>query len=255
VVGAPGRVLDLAGSGDLDFRNVRVLILDEADRMLDMGFYPQMKRILKRVPQKRQTLMFSATIPSQVSRLASVCMNDPENILVGERSRPPDQIRQEAVEVMPAEKDNKLLEIVENETGSVLVFAATRAGTDGVYQVLKRAGQNVCVIHSGHAQRDRQKALDGFKAGTYRIMVATDVAQRGLDIEGISLVINYDLPDNTEDYIHRIGRTGRAYADGRALSLVTYHDYAALRNIEKAVGHTFQNFKRKNKTGLKRKVR
>lgn len=255
VVGAPGRVLDLAGGGDLDFRNVRVLILDEADRMLDMGFYPQMKRILKRVPQKRQTLMFSATIPAQVSRLASVCMNDPKNILVGERSRPPDQIRQEAVEVMPAEKDDKLIEIVGREKGSVLVFAATRAGTDGVYQVLKRAGQNVCVIHSGHPQGDRQNALDGFKSGKYRIMVATDVAQRGLDIEGISLVINYDLPDNTEDYIHRIGRTGRASAEGRALSLVTYHDYAALRNIEKAVGHTFQNFKRKNKTGLKRKVR
>ncbi len=255
VVGAPGRVLDLAGGGDLDFRKVRVLILDEADRMLDMGFLPQMRKVLKLVPKKRHTLMFSATIPNEVSRLVSIGMKNPANIVVGDRSRPPEQICQEAVEVMPAEKDNKLLEIVGKEAGPILVFSATRAGTDGVYQVLKRAGHNVCVIHSGHPQGERQNALDGFKSGKYRIMVATDVAQRGLDIEGISLVINYDLPDNTEDYIHRIGRTGRASAEGRALSLVTYHDYSTLRKIEKEVGHTFKNLKRKNKPGLKRKVR
>jgi len=255
VVGAPGRVLDLASSGDLNFRNLRMLVLDEADRMLDMGFLPQMRKILKLVPKKRRTLMFSATIPNEISRLASGGMKDPVNILVGDRSRPPEQIRQEAVEVMPADKDEKLLEIVGKEEGPVLIFSATRAGTDGVYQVLKRAGHNACVIHSGHSQGDRQKALDGFKSCKYRIMVATDVAQRGLDIEGISLVINYDLPDNTEDYVHRIGRTGRASAEGRALSLVTYRDYAALRKIEKEVGHTFKNFKRKNNKGLKRKVR
>jgi ATP-dependent RNA helicase RhlE len=241
VVGAPGRVLDLLGSRTLDFSRLRILVLDEGDRMLDMGFLPQMREIFRYVPEKRQTLMFSATIPVEVSRFAKFCLTDPVNILVGERAKPPSQVVQEAVEVGLGEKEAKLVEIVAAEPGTILVFSATKSRADLLYHALKRAGQNVCVIHADRSQPDRKKAIDGFRSGRYRIMVATDVAQRGLDIEGISLVINYDLPNNPEDYVHRIGRTGRANAPGRAVSLVTCREYSDLKAIERLTGHTFKN--------------
>jgi ATP-dependent RNA helicase RhlE len=260
VVGAPGRVLDLLGTRDLDFRNIKILVLDEADRMLDMGFFPQISEILKHVPKKRQNLMFSATMPAEVKRFASICLTDPTQIVVGERAKPPKQVVQEAVEVMPADKEEKLVEIVAREKGSILIFSATKVGADSIYNALKNSGQKVCVIHSDRNQNARHKAIEGFGNGKYRIMVATDVAQRGLDIEGISIVINYDLPNNPEDYVHRIGRTGRASAAGRAITFVTYKDYADIKNIERVVGHTFKNLKPASKSldrrsGLKRKIR
>lgn len=242
LVGAPGRVLDLLTSDSLDFSNVCVLILDEADRMLDMGFLPQMTKIIKRVPKERQSLMFSATIPTSVSRFARICLNDPLNILVGTRARPPDQVKQEAVYMSMREKETMLIETVESEPGTILVFTSTKVRADDVYRILKSAGHKACVIHSNLKQTDRKKAIDGFCSGKYRIMVATDVAQRGLDIEGIALVLNYDLPTNPEDYVHRVGRTGRASAEGRALSYITVRDIAVLRSIEKVTGHTFENF-------------
>lgn len=241
VVGAPGRVLDLLQSRDLDFSRLKIFVLDEADRMLDMGFSPQIRAIIKYVPDKRQTLMFSATIPPEVTKLAKVCMADPVRIQVGVRARPPSQLVQEALDVLPAEKEARLLELVEQEPGSVLIFTATKVRADDLYRVMKRAGHNVCVLHSDRAQRKRQEAIDGFRSGKFRIMVATDVASRGLDIVDISLVINYDLPENPEDYVHRIGRTGRAEAVGRAVSFVTYKNYHTLRLIEKLTGKSFKN--------------
>jgi len=242
LVGAPGRVLDLLSSGSLNFKKVGVLILDEADRMLDMGFLPQMTEIIKRVPKQRQSLMFSATIPAGVSRFARICLNDPMNILAGKRARPPDEVTQEAIYVPMHEKNARLIETVENEPGTILVFTATKNRADNVYRILKNSGQKACVIHSNLDQNNRKKSIDGFCSGKYRIMVATDVAQRGLDIEGIALVLNYDLPTNPMDYVHRIGRTGRASATGRALSFITVHDINVLRSIEKVTGHTFDNF-------------
>ncbi len=242
VVGAPGRVLDLMGSRDLDFKDVEILVLDEADRMLDMGFMPQISEIIAKVPMERQNLMFSATIPEQVSRFVKLCLSDPVNIVVGTRTRPPDRVIQQALDVMPSEKDARLVEIVAQEPGTILIFTATKVGADKVHRLLVNAGQKACVIHADRAQAERKKSLDGFSCGKYRIMVATDVAQRGLDISGISLVVNYDLPNTVEDYVHRIGRTGRANTPGRALSLVTYKEYALIKNIQKVTGHKFENF-------------
>jgi ATP-dependent RNA helicase RhlE len=241
IAGAPGRVLDLMGNRDLDFSGLQVLILDEADRMVDMGFMPQIRDILAGLPSERQNLMFSATIPREVSRLAGLCMTDPVRIQVGRRARPPSQLVQEVVDIMPGEKASKLLEIVAAEPGTILIFTATKRGADEVHRALSRAGMKPCVLHSDCSQPLRKKAIDGFRAGKHRIMVATDIASRGLDIESIALVINYDLPDNPEDYVHRIGRTGRADAAGRALSFVTYKDYANLRNIERLTGHAFKS--------------
>ena len=243
VVGTPGRVLDLLRSRQLSFQQVRILILDEADRMLDMGFLPQVRDILRQVPRARQTLMFSATIPQEISRLAAVSMKDPVNILVGEWAKPPQQVSQEAIYLLPSEKESKLLEVAAREPGSILIFVGTKAQADVIYRVLATAGHAVCVIHADRNQQERRQAIEGFTSGKYRIMVATDVAQRGLDIQGIALVLNYDVPKNAEDYVHRIGRTGRAAASGRALSFVTIRDYATLREIEQTVGHTFENFK------------
>lgn len=252
VVGTPGRVMDLLDSRTMNFSKVGILVLDEADRMLDMGFLPQIRKVLSYVPQERQTLMFSATIPDRISHFSSFCKKDPVNILIGHRARPPDQVVQEAVDLLVGEKDAKLLETVGQEPGSILVFTSTKSRANMVYQDLKRAGHKVCVMHSGWSQSERKRAIDGFGSGRYRIMVATDVAQRGLDIEGISLVINYDLPTNPEDYVHRIGRTGRANAAGRALSFVTYHDYTTLKAIQKLTGHKFKNFRLTAKSNFRR---
>ena len=241
VVGTPGRILDFMGNGELDLESIALLVLDEADRMLDMGFAPQLRRILADVPAVRQTLMFSATIPEEIARLAKVSMTGPVRIQVGELSRPPDLVSQEAIEVMPGQKEQQLLEAVTRERGPILIFTSTKVKADEVYRVLRQAGEAVCVIHSNRNQVERQAALDAFSSGKSRVMVATDVASRGLDVTNISLVINYDLPTNAEDYVHRIGRTGRALATGRALSFVTYRDYPALRLIERLTGHKFDN--------------
>jgi len=241
-VGTPGRVLDLLRSRQLSFQQVCILVLDEADRMLDMGFLPQVRDILRHVPRERQTLMFSATIPQEISRFAEVCLSHPVRIQVGERARPPAQLIQEAIEVNTSEKGRKLLEVVGEEKGTILVFVGTKRRADTVHEGLIRAGIRACVIHGNRDQKERQKALEGFSSGKYRIMVATDVAQRGLDIKDIALVLNYDLPKCAEDYVHRVGRTGRAEAVGRALSFVTIAEYSTLKEIERLTGHAFQNF-------------
>ena len=243
VVGTPGRVLDLLESRQLSFAQVRFLILDEADRMLDMGFLPQVRDILRHVPRHRQTLMFSATIPEQISRLAAVSMKDPVNILVGERAMPPAQVTQEAIHLLASEKEAKLMEVVAREPGSILIFVATKVRADEIYRLLRRSGQAAGVIHADCNQGERRQAIAGFTSGRHRILVATDLAQRGLDIQGIALVLNYDLPKNAEDYVHRIGRTGRAAAAGRALSFVTMRDYSTIKEIERTVGRTFEDFK------------
>jgi len=236
VVGTPGRVLDLLQSRQLSFRQVRILVLDEADRMLDMGFLPQVRDILRHVPRVRQTLMFSATIPEQISRLAAVSMKDPVNILVGERAKPPEQVTQEAIYLLPSEKEDKLLEVAAKEPGSILIFCGTKAQADVIHRVLHRAGHSVCVIHADRNQQERRQAMEGFASGKYRIMVATDLAQRGLDIQGIALVLNYDVPKNAEDYVHRIGRTARVGASGDATSFVTSRELGRLREVEQLIG-------------------
>jgi len=241
VIGAPGRTLDLMGRGELDFSKLAILVLDEADRMLDMGFMPQIRAILKELPKKRTNLMFSATIPKEVTRLAKVSMKDPEVIQVGRRARPPKQLVQDAIDLMPADKPARLVEILKKESGQVLIFTATKRGADVVHRTIKKAGVDSCVIHSDRSQALRKQSIDGFRSGRYRVMVATDVASRGLDIEAIELVINYDLPENPEDYVHRVGRTGRADQPGRAVSFVTYRDYINIKLIEKLIGQTFKS--------------
>jgi len=261
VVGTPGRVLDLLKSKQMNFSGVDMLVLDEADRMLDMGFAPQILDVLRFVPKKRQSLSFSATIPSGFSRIAANCMVEPVDVAVGKRSRPPEQLDQEVIDLMPGDKDDVLLKVMEEEEGTVLIFTDTKAKADDLYRLLKKNKHNVCVIHSDRPQGKRQEAIDGFRDGKFRIMVATDVASRGIDVEGISLVLNYDLPDNPEDYVHRIGRTGRADKPGHAISFVTYKDYYNLRLIEGVTGHTFKNMAAPAKSvgtkrsGLKRKIR
>jgi len=237
VVATPGRLLDHMGRGNVDFRSLRILVLDEADRMLDMGFIPDIRRILASLPQARQTMLFSATMPAEILALSNRFMKSPARVAVGRPSTPPKTIRQAVYAAEPTEKTDLLLSLVQSEgMDSVLVFTRTKHRADRLAKQLARAGFRAACIHGDRSQSQREEALDGFRRGRYRILVATDIAARGLDIQGVTHVINYDLPPIPEDYVHRIGRTARAGASGQAFSLVTREDAEALRSIEMALG-------------------
>ncbi len=247
IVATPGRLLDHMGRGYLRFTHLDILVFDEADRMLDMGFLPDIRRIIAKLPKERQTLMFSATFANELRTLCADMMHDPDRVGAGPAARPVDAVRQVVYPVRQDEKSKLLLQILrENQIDSALVFMRTKHRTDRLGRMLKEAGFNATFIHGDLSQAHRQRALEGFRSGRANILVATDVAARGLDVDGISHVINYDIPQTADDYIHRIGRTARAQREGDAITFVCPNEHSALGAIEKALG---QNLPRKEYEG------
>jgi ATP-dependent RNA helicase RhlE len=237
LVACPGRLNDHIERGTVKLSNIEIVVVDEADRMLDMGFLPQLRRIMKTVPTKRQTLMFSATMGSGVAQVAREFLKDPEHVAVGDKAAPPPSIHQTIYPVTNENKGPMLIEILNrDEVESAIVFTRTRSRADRVARMLSRSGIKAVAIHGDRSQSQRNAALAGFRNRTYRVMVATDVAARGLDIPDVSHVINYDLPDESENYIHRIGRTARMGKSGEALSLVTPEERATLGRLERTLG-------------------
>ena len=251
IVATPGRLLDHMGRGNIRFNNLEILVFDEADRMLDMGFLPDIRRILAKLPADRQTLMFSATFAEELRRLTLSMMRDPARIEVGAVAKPVDTVRQLVIPVRQEDKSRMLLDLLaeEDEVDTAIVFLHTKHRTDRLGKLLTKAGFKAATLHGDLNQGQRQRALDGFRNGKYNILVATDVAARGLDIEDVTHVINYDIPANPDDYLHRVGRTARAEKEGDAITFVTPSDHAALGGIEKAVG---QNIPRKEYEGAPR---
>jgi ATP-dependent RNA helicase RhlE len=241
VVATPGRLLDHIGRGWLDLSRVEVLILDEADRMLDMGFLPDIRRILAYLPRQRQTLLFSATMLPAIVNLAATVLHDPVQVQVGAGTVPAAGITQTLCPV-PEHLKTPLLVALLGEAGvdSALVFARTKRRAERLARQLGKSGIAAAQIHGDCSQSQRVAALEGFRAGRYRVLVATDVAGRGIDVEGISHVINYDMPDTAETYVHRAGRTARVEAIGQAVSLVTPADEPTVRAIERTIGQTIQ---------------
>jgi ATP-dependent RNA helicase RhlE len=236
VVACPGRLLDHIEQRHGDFSRVDVLVLDEADRMFDMGFLPSVKKIVKHVPAKRQTLLFSATMPKEIEELAGQILNHPQRISIG-ISRPAHTVSHALFPVTHHLKTPLLLALLrKTDTNSVLIFTRTKHRAQRLAQQIDRSGLKVTSLHSDRTQGQRQSALNGFKAGRYQIMVATDIAARGLDIDSISHVINYDMPDTADAYIHRIGRTGRAERTGDAFTLTTPDDHGMVKELEKIIG-------------------
>ena len=237
VIATPGRLLDHLERGRIDLSCLELLVLDEADRMLDMGFVNDVRRIVGGLPKKRQTLLFSATISPEVKTLVADMLKSPKVIQIGRPRNPIETITQHIYAVEKALKMDLLLHMIEDwRMFSVLVFSRTKYGADKISRRLKRAGVVAVSIHSGRTQSQRQKALDGFRSGKYQVMVATDIAARGIDVEGISHVINYDVPTHAEDYVHRIGRTGRAAATGDAITFVSSEEKKYLREVGKFIG-------------------
>jgi ATP-dependent RNA helicase RhlE len=238
VVATPGRLLDHIQRHSIDLKSVEVLVLDEADRMFDMGFIKDVRKIIAVVPQHRQTMLFSATMSPEVKTLASGVQKSPKMIQVGQQRNPIETITQH---IYPVRKDQKmdLLQhmLAKGKMDCVLVFSRTKHGADKISHRLERAGIRSVAIHSNRSQSQRERAMAGFKAGKFQVMVATDIAARGIDVEGISHVVNFDVPAFAEDYIHRIGRTGRAAATGDAITLVSTEEEKYFRQIEKFIGH------------------
>lgn len=241
VVATPGRLIDLMNSRNIDLSKVEVLVLDEADRMMDMGFIPDVRRVVAQVPAERQTLMFSATMSREIRELTASIQRQPQLIEIGERRDPVATVTQHVFTAQREQKMDLLIHIIEEQNlDCVLVFSRTKHGADRISQRLERRGIRSAALHSNRTQSQRQKALDGFKRGHYRVLVATDIAARGIDVEGISHVINYDTPVYAEDYIHRIGRTGRAMATGDAITFVSRDEEDHLRSIEKFIGRRLE---------------
>jgi ATP-dependent RNA helicase RhlE len=245
VVATPGRLMDHMERGTIDLRHIEVLVLDEADRMLDMGFINDVKKIVRALPaKKRQTMLFSATISKDVKKLAAEMQKSPKMIQIGQPRNPIETITQHIYPVRKEQKMDLLIHMLGvSQMYSVLVFSRTKHGADKISRRLKRAGIVSVAIHSGRTQGQRLQAMDGFKRGKFQVMVATDIAARGINIEGISHVINYDVPAYAEDYVHRIGRTGRAEALGDAITFVSYDEQKYLRKIENFIGRELESEK------------
>ena len=237
IIATPGRLIDFMDQGLIDFRGLTTLVLDEADRMLDMGFLPSIRRIEKVIPAKRQTLFFSATMSSEIETIAYRMLTDPELIEVSPRGRASHLIEQSAYPVAPNSKMVLLLELLEKDSlERVLVFTRTKRGADRLAHVLEKRSHSSNRIHGDRSQAQRDSALRAFKAGKTNVLVATDVAARGIDIDSVQHVINYDIPEAAEDYVHRIGRTGRAGNKGRAITLFTIAEEHSMRAIERLTG-------------------
>ena len=237
VIATPGRLLDLMGQRFGDFSGLQCLVLDEADRMLDMGFLPSIRRIIKALPKKRQTLMFSATLSKEIEGLTHEFQHSPQTVQIGRRANPAETVTQLVYEVPKHLKPSLLAHLLQDATmDSVLVFTRTKHGADRVARKLESTGIKTGTLHSNRSQNQRLRALKDFKAGLVRVLVATDIAARGIDVDGISHVVNFDFPMHSEDYVHRIGRTGRAQAVGDAISFVTPEDHGPLRTLERFIG-------------------
>jgi ATP-dependent RNA helicase RhlE len=244
LVATPGRLLDHLGRGTVKLDKVRYLVLDEADRMLDMGFLPDVKRILDRCPRDRHTALFSATVPPEIETLIQWAMRSPEVVEIGARRMPAETVRHALYPVFSQQKTDLLLELLKRlKIETAIIFCRTKHGADRVAQVLKRHNHAVAVLHSNRTQSEREQALRGFRDGRFEVLVATDIASRGLDIEDVSHVINYDVPQHPEDYVHRIGRTGRAQAKGDALTIMTAEDTTHVAAIERFIGQKVERTK------------
>ncbi|MBI4886076.1 MAG: DEAD/DEAH box helicase [Acidobacteria bacterium] len=241
VVATPGRLMDHMRHESTNFAGLEVLVLDEADRMLDMGFWPDVQRILSALPPARQTLLFSATMPAEVLKLTREFLRHPTFVQVGRHGGPAQTISHAIQTVSKGEKVEWLARWLRHDAeGPVLVFCRTKVGADRVASKLSALGIRAAVVHADRTQQQRMSAVEGFRSGTYPVLVATDVAARGLDIDGIAHVVNFEVPDTPEAYVHRVGRTGRSESTGRALTLVAPEELRALRALEKAVGVQLQ---------------
>jgi len=237
VIATIGRLLDFLQEKTLRLDNIEVLILDEVDRMLDMGFINDVKRVVELCPKQRQTLFFSATVPPEIEAVARFALKDPTRIDIGVARSVNESVNHAIFPVMNDQKFDLLLGLLEKtDFHSVIVFSRTKHGADRIARRLKSANHSVAVLHANRSQNQRVEALEGFKAGRYEIMVATDIAARGIDVAGVSHVINYDVPENPEDYVHRIGRTGRAMAVGDAFTLAIPENTSDVRDIERFIG-------------------
>ncbi len=236
VVATPGRLEDFLDRKLIHFRALRMLVLDEADRMLDMGFLPAIRRIMATLPTERQTLCFSATLESSAARIIDQYMKNPARVALGSILKPSENVRVQALEVSPHGKQQVLQQLLTRETGRCLVFARTKRGTERLAKTLNRNGFTAAMIHGDRSQSQRNAALAGFQKGRYRILVATDLAARGIHVEDIAHVINYDLPDIAENFIHRVGRTGRAGHYGLASTLFSSDQRADLFLLERSLG-------------------
>jgi len=236
VVATPGRLEDFLDRKLINFRALRILVLDEADRMLDMGFLPAIRRIAAALPNKRQTLFFSATLEASAARLVDNYLNDPVRLSFGSVLKPSENVRIQALEVSHHRKQEVLQQLLAQETGRCLVFARTKRGTERLAKTLTRNGFTAAMIHGDRSQSQRNAALAGFQKGRYRILVATDLASRGIHVQDIAHVINYDLPDIAENFIHRVGRTGRAGQQGLASTLFSSDQRSDMFLLERALG-------------------
>ncbi len=233
VVATPGRLDDYVKRKLVDLRGVKILVLDEADRMVDMGFLPQMRSIMNAIPKERQTMCFSATLEPSVARLVHEYLKNPVRVEIGSTTKPVERIKLQVYEVLREQKASLLSHMLTHEAGTFLVFTRTKYGADKLARKLQRAGFDAAVIHGGRSQSQRTAALHGFKQGKHRVLVATDIASRGIHVHGIAHVVNYDLPQVPEDFIHRVGRTGRVEASGVATTFVMPEDLRDMRLIER----------------------
>ena len=238
LVATPGRLLDHMWNGTVNLGLIEILVLDEADRMLDMGFAPQINQLLDALPEERQTLLFSATLPADLKRLAQANVKNPVHVMVARSATTASGVTQALHHITHDRKTDLLVSLLRNEPHTVLVFTRTKHRADRLGRALGNAGHKVAVLHGDRSLPQRRAALEGFKRGTFRILVATDIAARGIDVANIGHVVNYDLPHCPEDYVHRIGRTARMHATGRATSFVTADDHTQLRAIEQFLGQS-----------------
>ena len=244
VVATPGRLLDQIKRGMLRLSQIEILVLDEADRMLDMGFLPDVRRIVERCPRARQTMLFSATIPPEIEQLCNWALRNPETIEIGQRRSPAETVTHALYAVDIGQKQELLEELLRRtDYDQVLIFCRTKHGADRVARKLNQEGHAVAVLHSNRTQSERERALNGFRDGRYEVMVATDIAARGIDVEQISHVINFDVPHHPEDYVHRIGRTGRAQSVGDAFTIMTGEDVQEIAAIERFIGQKIPRVK------------
>ena len=244
LVATPGRLLDHIGQGLCRLNRIEYVVMDEADRMLDMGFLPDVRKILDRCPRQRQTSLFSATVPPEIETLIQWAMKDPETVEIGMRRSPKDSVKHVIYPVSEAQKTELLLELLNRVNyESVIVFCRTKYGADRVGTLLKRHSHAVAVLHSNRTQKEREQALQGFRDGRFEVLVATDIAARGLDIADVSHVVNYDVPQHPEDYIHRIGRTGRMAASGDAYTLMVAEDARHVNAIERFISQKIPRVK------------
>ncbi len=255
VIATPGRLQDLVNRNFADLRHIKLLVLDEADRMLDMGFLPAIRRILSTLPKQRQTLCFSATMEQSVAGLIHDYMQNPVRVALGSVLKPAETVQLRAYEVRPGEKLDVLRQLLYAETGQTLIFTRTKRGTERLTKELVRDGFAAAMIHGDRSQSQRNGALSGFQEGRFQVLVATDIASRGLHVDDVAHVVNYDVPKMAEDFIHRVGRTGRAGLQGRASTLAAGAEVLELRQIERTLKLKIERLQTDAvKTGISRRV-